>query len=219
MPSPPEYWSRLGGVSLAVSGILFVAFPVIRPFTDSSPDPLVIAETFASTSWIFAHVLGMVAFTLVPVGLVGLSRCLEKSPGEQPAFWGVVSCWIGVGLALPFFGIEAFSLGGMGARAVAQKAPDLVALAQSIRVGLGVGFFLVELVLVAIVAILIAIALWRSSVLPRWSGVTLGIGLALYIPQFAFSHPIRVAHGVVLGVGSLWLASSMLKLRPKAAGH
>ncbi len=171
MPSPPEHWSRLGGVSLAVSGILFVAFPVIRPFPDASPDPLVIAQTFASTSWLFAHVLAMVAFTLVPVGLVGLSRCLERSPGEGPAFWGVVLCCIGVGLALPFFGIEAFSLGVIGARAVAQKAPDLVALAQSIRVGWGVRFFLLGLVLVAIGAILMAIAVMRCGSLPRSSGV------------------------------------------------
>ncbi len=138
---------------------------------------------------------------------------------SSPQFWGVVLCWIGVGLALPFFGIEVYSLGVIGARAVAQKAPDLVALTQSIRVGLGVWFFLVGLVLVALGAILIAIAVWRYGSLPRWSGILLGIGLALYIPQFAFSQPIRVAHGAVLGIGCLWLASSMQKPRPGAAGH
>jgi hypothetical protein len=47
---------RLGALALAVSGILFVLYPAIRPFSDEVT--LQGAEAFASPQWILAHVRG-----------------------------------------------------------------------------------------------------------------------------------------------------------------
>ena len=51
---------RLGALSLAVSGILFVLYPLLRPFSDESS--LQGTQAFASTAWIVAHRLAVVGF-------------------------------------------------------------------------------------------------------------------------------------------------------------
>ena len=55
-------------------------------------------------------------------------------------------------------------------------------------------------------AILAAAAVWRSEVLPRWSGVPFALAFTLYIPQFFGPPAIRVAHGLLVTTGCLWLA-------------
>jgi hypothetical protein len=69
--------------------------------------------------------------------------------------------------------------------------------------------FAVGLLLLAVGAILAAVAIWRSGVLSRWSGVPFALGFALYIPQFFGTQPIRVVHGILLAIGCLWIAVSM----------
>ncbi len=69
--------------------------------------------------------------------------------------------------------------------------------------------FLAGLLLLAVSAIIAAIAVWRSGRYPRWSGVPFAFGFALYIPQFFGTQPLRVAHGVLVAAGCLWLAAGL----------
>jgi hypothetical protein len=50
--------------------------------------------------------------------------------------------------------------------------------------------------------VLFAIALWRSGSRPRWRGIPLAAGFALYIPQYLFTQPVRVAHGALVMAGA-----------------
>jgi hypothetical protein len=45
--------------------------------------------------------------------------------------------------------------------------------------------------------------------LVRWGGILTGICLALYLPQFFGPPPVRIAHGLLLAVGCLWLAAGL----------
>lgn len=40
----------------------------------------------------------------------------------------------------------------------------------------------------------------------RLAGVLPALGLVLFLPQFSTAPPVRIGHGVLLGVGLLWLA-------------
>jgi hypothetical protein len=86
---------RLAAVSLALSGIFFVLYPAIRPFSDESS--LLGAEAFASFSWVLAHSLAK-AFVLLSLGLLGLYIRLQKTPVERRAIQALVLSWIGVGI-------------------------------------------------------------------------------------------------------------------------
>jgi hypothetical protein len=204
---------RLGALSLAVSGILFVLYPAIRPFSDETS--LQGAQAFASTAWIVAHMLAMVAFTLVELGLLGLFIALQESVVDGLAFWALVVSVLGIGLTLPFYGGEAFGLHAIGQQAVKEQSAALVSLADVVRSGPGLVMFGVGLLLLGVGAIMVAIALWRSGSFPKWSGVPFALGFALYIPQFFATQPIRVAHGVLVAIGCLWIAASMWRQRNK----
>ena len=69
--------------------------------------------------------------------------------------------------------------------------------------------FLIGLLLIAASAITAASAVWKSRVLPKWSGVPLALGFALYIPQFLGTQPLRVAHGLLVAAGCIWLAFAL----------
>jgi len=198
---------RLGAISLAVSGIVFVLYPAIRPFSDETS--LLGAQAFASSAWILAHALAMLAFILLALGLLGLHIALQQTSVERLAFWALVVTWIGVGLVLPFYGAEAFGLHAIGQQAVREHNAALVGLANDVRSGPGLIIFLVGFILLAVGAIMAATAIWRSRTFPKWSGVPLAAGFALYIPQFAATQPVRVGHGIVVAAGCLWVAAGM----------
>jgi len=198
---------RLGALALAVAGVLFVLYPAIRPYSDEMS--LQGAAAFASNAWIVAHVLAMLGFVLVGLGLLALYRTLRDTPAEGLALLTLVASWIGIGLTLPYYGAEAFGLHVLGQEAIRQDSAAMLVLADDVRYGPGIYLFGAGLLLLGIGAILAAVAVWRSGALPRWSGILFGLAFALYIPQFFTSPPIRVAHGLLVTAGCVWLAFSI----------
>ncbi len=177
-PSPPPanaFRIRLSAGALAVAGILFVLYPAIRPFSDETS--LQGAAAFASTAWILAHMLAMMGFTLLTLGLLGLHSSLQDTGVERFAFRALIVGLIGVGLTLPFYGAEAFGLHAIGQEAVRQHGVALVSLTNVVRTGPQLVMFLVGLLLIALSAIMVATAVWKSGAFAKWSGVPFALGL------------------------------------------
>ena len=65
------------------------------------------------------------------------------------------------------------------------------------------------LLLLAAAAILAAIAVWRSNVLPRASAILFATGMALFLPQFFGPAAVRIAHGILLAAGLIILAAAL----------
>ena len=190
---------------LAVAGACFIAYPALRPFSDEKS--LHGAQAFGSDRWIAAHSLGIVGFLALAVGLFGVYELLTRARPDRRARAGLLLCWVGVGLTLPYYGAEVFGLHAAGQQAV--RSGDTAAfdtLTHDIRWEAGIWFIIVGLLLLAAGTIIFAVAAWRSDTLPRWSAVPLAVIIALYIPQFAASQPVRVAHGVLLAGACGWLA-------------
>ncbi len=198
----------LTAVAFVVSGILFVAYPALRPF--SSETGLEGAQAFASTSWIIAHSLAMAGFILLGLGLLGVCELLRGTPGERLGGWGIVLSWIGIGLTLPYYGAEVFGLHAVGQAVVDRNNPDLMSIVNNIRWEVGIFWILAGLAVLGVGVILFAVGIWRSGRMRRWAGIVLAIAFALYIPQFAAGQSLRVAHGVLILAGSLVLAWAVL---------
>ena len=195
---------RLGALALAIGGVLLALYPAIRPYSDETS--LQGAAAFASSAWIVAHVLAMLGFVLVTLGLLALHAALRDTPAERLALLALITAWIGVGLVLPYYGAEAFGLHVLGQEALRQQSTSIVRLADDVRFGPGAFLFIPGLLLLGAGGVLAAAAVWRSGALPRWSAVLFGLAFALYIPQFFGSPVIRVAHGLLVGTGCIWLA-------------
>src|SRR5690348_11579200 len=82
---------RLGAVSLVVAGILFVVYPAIRPFSDETS--LSGATAFASPEWLLAHIMGMLGFTFIGLGMLGLYFALRETRAERLTFSALVVGW------------------------------------------------------------------------------------------------------------------------------
>jgi hypothetical protein len=61
--------------------------------------------------------------------------------------------------------------------------------------------FALGLFLLVLVGGRLAHGLWRSGPMGRAGGILAGLGLATYLPQFFGTPEVRIAHGVVLGLG------------------
>ncbi len=123
--APNAFGSRLAALSLVASGILFVLYPAIRPFSDESS--LQGAEAFASSAWVLAFIL----LALGPLGLY--LRLQATTAARRSALLALVLGWTGVGLTLPYYGAEAFGLHAVGQEALTQHNAALLSLVNSVR--------------------------------------------------------------------------------------
>lgn len=199
--------TRMGAGALVISGILFVIYPALRPFSDESS--LQGAAAFESGAWLAAHMLAIVAFTLLPLGLLGLQRSLLGTSAERLLLVALVLSIIGTGFTLPFYGGEAYGLHALGQEALRQHSASPLGQVEVIRSGPGLFMFLAGLLLLAASAIATATALWRSGRYPKASGIPLAVGMSLYIPQFFGTQPLRIAHGLLVAAGCVWIAACL----------
>jgi len=198
---------RAGAGALAAAGVLFLAYPALRPWHDEGTVAGATAS-MSSTAWVAAHFFAMLGFILIPLGLLALRAALAATRAEPLALTAAVLAWIGSGLVLPYYGAEDFGLhaiaGSAGSRA------GLLGLVHAVRYQpLAATIFATGLLLLAAAAIMAAIAVWRARVLPRASAIPFAIGLALFLPQFFGPAPVRIAHGILLAAGSIILAAAL----------
>ena len=210
---PAVTGSRLGALSLAAAGILFALYPLVRPWHDESARAGAIAS-MSSPAWVAAHFFAMLGFILAPLGLLAVRRALAGTRVGSLAQSAAVVTWVGAGLVLPYYGAEDFGLHAIAS----QHANQLLSLIQAVRYQpLAITMFGTGLVLLAIGPVLAAVAIWRSRVLARYSGVLFAVGFVLFLPQFFLSPAARIAHGLVLAAGLAVLAASLWRARARAA--
>lgn len=198
---------RLGAAALGLAGVMFVLYPVFRPWHDEST-PQGAAASMASANWVVSHFFAMIGFILAPLGLLALSRLVAGTRGGSLAATAFAATWIGVGLTLPYYGAEDFGLH----TAATWGVPDLVAFAEALRFnGLAVTLFGIGLILVGAGGVLAAVAVWRSGVLAKASGLAYAAGMALFLPQFFTPASVRVGHGILLGAGAAVLAVAIYR--------
>jgi hypothetical protein len=198
---------RAGAAALAAGGVLFAAYPALRPWHDENTLAGATAS-MSSDAWVAAHFFAMAGFILMPLGLLALRAALAETRAEPLALTAAVLAWIGAGLTLPYYGAEDFGLHAIAGPAGPRVG--LLALVHAVRYQpLAMTIFGAGLLLVAAAAILAAIAVWRSHALPRSSAILFAAGFALFLPQFFGPASVRIAHGILLAAGSIILAAAL----------
>lgn len=203
---------RLGALSLAIAGVLFLLYPAARPWHDESTMDGAV-RAMGSGWWVASHLFAMIGFILLPLGLLAVRGVLSRTRVERLALVAAVMSWIGAGLTLPYYGAEDFALYAM-ARSVAEgRSLDLLHLVDAFRYGpVAATMFGLGLLSLGLGTVLAAIAVWRSGVLSRYSGVPLALGMVLFLPQFFTPPAVRIGHGVLVAAGCLWLAAELWRV-------
>ncbi|NIJ11775.1 hypothetical protein FHU38_002119 [Saccharomonospora amisosensis] len=177
---------RLGALALASAGVLFLLYPAVRPWYDESTVDGA-TRSMSSSAWVASHLFAMLGFVLVSLALLSLRR---RTPAAV--------FWAGAGLTLPYYGAEDFAL-----HAVARHQADVLAITEDFRYGpVAVTMFATGLLAMAAGAVLAA----RTA---GPGGRLFAAGFVLFLPQFFTPAPVRIAHGVLLLAGCLWLAHSL----------
>src|SRR6266571_1300968 len=186
--------NRMGAASLATAGVLFVLYPAIRPWHDESTVSGA-TTSMSSPAWVAAHFFAVLGFILVPLGLLAVGDALARTRSASLTLTAAVVTWIGAGLTLPYYGAEDFGL-----HAIASKhAGNLLELVKAVRYQpLAITIFGAGLLMLGIGALLAAVAIWRSGILPRYSGIVFAA---------------RIAHGVLTGIGLAILAVSLWRVK------
>lgn len=171
-------------VLFGLAAICFVVYPVLRPWGDA--DPAGMPAAFASPAWLAAHLAAVTGFLLVGLALRAYPR-----PAE-------ITWWVGAAMVGLYYGAETFALHALGPAVPVDRLP---ALAEAIRMGpVAMTVFGLGLGLLAVSAVLVARDAWPVA-------VPFAAGVILFLPQFFVAPPLRIAHGVLLGVGCLLLAA------------
>ena len=205
--------NRTGALALAAAGVLFVLYPAVRPWHDESTVSGATAS-MSSQAWVAAHFFAMLGFILLPLGLLAVRDALAGTQSASLARTAAVVTWIGAGLTLPYYGAEDFGLHAIAAN----HAGHLLDLINAVRYQpLAITIFGVGLVMLGTGALLAAVAIWRSRVLPRYSGIVFAAGFALFLPQFYLPPAARIAHGVLTGIGLAVLAANLWRATASAA--
>jgi hypothetical protein len=212
--SPPPARTRLGAACLAAAGVVFLLYPAVRPWEDESTLDGA-TRAMSSGAWVASHLFAMVGFILIPLGLLAVHSAVSRTRAERLGFAALVTAWIGVGLTLPYYGAEDFGLNAIARKAKEGQVRDLLGLVDAVRFGpTQATIFAAGLLLLGVGAVLVAVTVWRSGVLPRSSGVLFGVGFALFLPQFFTPPAARIAHGVLVAAGSIWLALALWRTTP-----
>lgn len=182
------------------AAVLFVAGEFVLPRPDllmnPSADPEAFAQMVTGSGFAFYAARGVVGAFLETVGLIALYLYLEDSPVERLTFWGVLISILGDMGGAAFFGSMLFAYPSVGAVGLEGQTEAVAALGISPTL-LGAMFTLTVIGLV-----LLAIAIWQSGTLPRWSGVVMLVGFLL-LPVQIFV--VQVLGNVVWGLGALWI--------------
>jgi hypothetical protein len=125
---------RFGAISLALSGLLFVLYPTVRPWHDESTVGGALSS-MSSNAWVAAHLFAILALILMPLGMLGLCALAAGSRGLRLTFAATVVMWIGAGLTLPYYGAEDFALHAIARQVRSGASLDLLGLVDAIRFG------------------------------------------------------------------------------------
>lgn len=191
-----------GLFALVLAAVLFTAgeFFLAQPDLPMNPgaDPEAFAQAASEGGFAFWAGRGLLGVFLEAVGMIALYLYLQDSRSERLAFWGMVVNLIGDFFGAVLFGtifflypaLGAYALGGpLEVVTVLEPSPGLLAgMAGGSVVGL----------------VLIAIAIWRSGMLPKWSGVVMLAGFVMILAALDV-FALQILGNAVVGLGALWI--------------
>lgn len=198
-----------------------MAFPLLRPWGDKAGTPQAMADAFASPAWTYSHLLGALGFALLTAAVVTWARSLtarsddltaqgEGSPSPRAA--RSAAWWLGGGtvLVLPYYGAETFALNAVATYALESSDYSVLVLESAIRQSVTAqSLFGAGLLSLTVGGVLLARAAWSGTGGLRWSSITVAVLIGAYLPQFLLPEPIRIMHGVALGISLVWWAFSV----------
>ena len=212
-------WMGIGLLGLPLYGVM-TFFSSIDP----QPDPNTHYEAWSrfvtTDSYVIKHLFLTLLGTIFGIfGTFALGAYLTRSEAGGMGLWAMVITVLGYSLFLTWAGVSTFAapIEGQAYLAGIEAYKELpTSLAGTLQ-----GLTVVVSILLAFVGnVLLGVAVWRSGILPKWSGALWAFapvlmyvfGMAYALTLGAQATPPTVPAGaVLLTIGGAWMASSVLR--------
>ncbi|MFY9714734.1 MAG: hypothetical protein WAK00_14805 [Microbacterium sp.] len=195
-----------------LAGVLMATFQLLRPWGDISEDPQSMAEAFADTRWVIAHLAGAASFVMLAAlaRVAAVASSAKTGTGRPTRVAGIaqVAMATGAALVLPYYGAETFALHELGRAFLGGASLDIFGLSTGTRMNpAAIALFGVGLLLIAVAGVCLSLARVRGGT-AWWSAWPLGVLVAFALPQFALPPAGRVAYGVAFLIAAIVFAVS-----------
>jgi len=210
-----QNWIRRGILALPTSG-LFATVSSLIPgaWTDPSADPGGFARAAGNVA--LANMIGIPIAVLLPIGTLALYLCLAGTPAEKWALGALLLLFAGLGLFMPFIGIFAFAAPVLGRDYLNgdMNAVNVITQSTGISNPSALVFGTTAILLLFSSSLLLAVAIWRSRRIPKWSGIMYAVATPLGIDPLTIYQPIvAVLGGILLLTSGVWIAISVITNR------
>ena len=216
--SPSTPWIKTGLAVLPLYGVL-VGYATLKPQPDQIVDPEGWAHFVSTTAYLVEHIASSVVGAVLAVfGTFALGAFLASTRTARSALTGTVLAVTGHILFLVPGTISTFATPAIGA-AYLNGNRQAMALEFSPAFAL---IFVMALLLSVVGNTLLGLAVWRSGVLPKWTGlvwivaalVFYVLGAALGMATTGASLPTQPVGALLMTVSSGWIAWTVLRSRP-----
>lgn len=183
---------RWSGPITMLSGLLYAVGALIHPVGEN-------LSAVNHPNWIPSHIIYWISVNLLFFGLIGIYARQAKESGWL-GLLGFVFAFLGTALvgSILLYVSTVLPLIASEAQGIFERAAETpVFLLPVFILGFGLGW------------ILLGVAITRSKLLPRWSGLLLIIGVVLFVISEAVPLETSLAHSLVT-IGDILFASGLL---------
>jgi hypothetical protein len=216
-------WIGIGLLGLPLYGVL-TFFSSLNPQPDPSTQYEAWARFVTTNGYVLKHLFASdLGIIFVIFGTFALGAYLTRSRAGRMGLVGMVIAVFGHALFLMIGGVSTFASPSEG-QAYLAGMEEIENLPTSLAVTLQLATFGVSILFGFVGNVLLGVAVWRSGILPKWSGAlwaaapvlmyVFGLGYAITIGANA-TPPTVPAGAVLLAIGGAWMAWSVLN-RPSA---
>ncbi|MEJ8757524.1 hypothetical protein WG947_10975 [Pontibacter sp. H259] len=194
---------------LGLAGLVFAFGDLLIPqenvIFEAAQRPQAFAELVTSSTYSVWAARGIVGVLMEMIGTVGLYLYLQKTKAERLAFYGLLLTLMHQILGVGVFALVIFLFPAVGEMVLAGNT-DAVRFATMDG---ALGAFMGASLLFTLAGLaLMAVAIWKSGVLPKWSGWVAFLGFAMIpLPGVA----VQFIANALWGAAYFWMAYAVYK--------
>ncbi|GHA64848.1 hypothetical protein [Pontibacter akesuensis] len=194
---------------IGLAGLVFAFGDLLIPqenvIFEAAQRPQAFAELVTSSNYSIWAARGLVGVLMEMIGTVGLYLYLQQTKAERLAFYGLLLTLTHHILGVGVFALAIFLFPAVGEMVLAGQ-PEAVRFA-TMDGALG-AFMGASLVSTLAGLALMAVAIWRSGILPKWSGWLVFLGFALVpVPSVA----LQFFTNILWGTAYFWMAYTVYR--------
>lgn len=198
--------TRAGLAALLLTALFAGIHVLLRgPFVDPTANASGFAQMVGGTNFTLAWIVISFGFTLELYGILALYAYLSQSSAARLAFWGMILSFAGLSLVQTLVG-SALTWPAIG-KLYLQGQTSAIEAPLATFTGLSAAPLYLSGIFYSIGSFIMAFAIWRSGILPKW----LGIPYAIQAPLLAFvityeTELLGAILFIIASTGILWHA-------------